>query len=51
MSNQNLLGAEQISFCGGKSMLDHCITLVHLVEKYNGGGGIFTAFLDLKEAF
>ena len=53
MSQQKILGSEQVGFCHGKSTLDHCVVLSHLINKYTkkGRSRLFTAFLDLKGAF
>ena len=53
ISENKILGPEQIGFCAGKSTLDHCVTLTHLVNKYSKKNRtkLFVGFLDLKGAF
>lgn len=49
----NILGLEQVGFRKGKSILDHCMVLSHLISKQlaRANGQLFVAFLDLKGAF
>ena len=53
MTESAVLGPEQVGFRQGKSTLDHCAVLTHLITKYNGryGKKLYAAFLDLKGAF
>lgn len=53
MKNLNLPGKEQIGFSKGCSTLDHCLILMHLVEKYRSQrqSKIYAAFVDFRGAF
>ena len=53
ITQNNILGIEQIGFRSGHSTLDHCAVLSHLAYKYSikANSKLFVAFLDLKAAF
>ena len=53
MLSCKILGPEQIGFSQGKSAIDHCLVLSHLIGKFSRRkrSKLYTAFLDLKGAF
>ena len=48
-----ITGPEQVGFRKGKSILDHCFTLVHQINKYvkQAKTKLYITFLDLRGAF
>lgn len=53
ISQEKILGAEQIGFRKDRTTLDHCLILSHLIHKYalKTKSKMYVAFLDLKSAF
>ncbi|XP_015271973.1 PREDICTED: unconventional myosin-VI, partial [Gekko japonicus] len=50
---EDIIVEEQAGFRAGRSTLDHCLMLQHLIEKYGSGGqtSLYAVFVDLKAAF
>uniref|UniRef100_A0A803TZ01 Reverse transcriptase domain-containing protein n=1 Tax=Anolis carolinensis TaxID=28377 RepID=A0A803TZ01_ANOCA len=48
----NILCEEQSGFRQGRSTIDNCFVLQHIIQKYNSRGmSLYTAFIDLSSAF
>uniref|UniRef100_A0A670HL80 ribonuclease H n=1 Tax=Podarcis muralis TaxID=64176 RepID=A0A670HL80_PODMU len=53
METEAVLAEEQAGFRQGRTTIDHCFILAHLIDKYANKtrGTLYAAFIDLKAAF
>uniref|UniRef100_A0A803T0U9 ribonuclease H n=1 Tax=Anolis carolinensis TaxID=28377 RepID=A0A803T0U9_ANOCA len=53
MEQENILAEEQAGFREGRSTIDQCIVLQHLIEKYTSQrtSSLYAAFIDFRAAF